>query len=510
MLGVQNLGPVTPRRISEALDSGELGEGAGSQRIDCGRRRPEPRPALPNGGPRRSCGSPGVVAAERDAWVTLMGVTGLGPVTFASLLAAFGSALAVLEAASGPAGASRLREALADDAAGASLGEQALEEAPPGTEPERLRSGDRAAWTAASVRSGRRPALGVELAARICEAVPVGARTVELVRSHGLSVVTLDDAAYPARLRAVEMPPPLLFVRGSVASLNGGHAIAVVGTRRATDRGRLTAGWIASGLVRAGATIVSGLAVGIDGAAHAAVVGEGGVTVAVLGSGHARLFPRAHRRLAEVIVDSGGAVISEHPPETAASRGTFPRRNRVVSGLSDAVVIVEAGQRSGALITAGWALEQGRDCFLVPGAIDAPASAGCNAFLRAFPGGARVVCGIPELIEDLGLTGEALSAAGAGSEGVPSRGPSPAVSGAGAAAVLASLGPAERLVADLLSTGPATVDSLADRSDMSGAAVLSALTLLELRGLVAASYGRYLPAGALSRRPTSGRSGRDV
>jgi DNA processing protein len=291
--------------------------------------------------------------------------------------------------------------------------------------------------------------------------------------------------------------------------------VAVVGTRWPTDKGRMIAGWIGSALARAGAVVVSGLAVGIDGAAHAAVVSEGMPTVAVLGGGHARLFPRAHERLAEAIVAAGGAVVAELPPETPATRGTFPRRNRLVSGLSDATIVVEAGRRSGALITAGWALEQGRDCFLVPGPLDAPTSEGCHAFLRSFPGQARVVCGVPELLEDLGLGGGGdppLDAAGGAAENWQGRGgagaararvgpPGPTMPGVGAEAVLATLAPVERSVAQLLTAGPATADDLALRAGLSGAAILSALTLLELRGLVVGSYGRYVPAGSLARWP---------
>jgi DNA processing protein len=364
---------------------------------------------------------------------------------------------------------------------------------------------------------------------------------LDLVRSLGLAVLTLDDPAYPARLRSVEMPPPLLFVMGSIESLDRPHAVAVVGTRRATDKGRLVAGWIAAGLARSGAVVVSGLAVGIDGAAHAAVVCESHATVAVLGSGHARLFPRAHERLADAIAAAGGAVVSELPPETAASRGTFPRRNRVVSGLSDAVVVIEAGERSGALITAGWALEQGRECFLVPGGIDDPASSGCNAFLRAFPGQARVVCGVPELIEDIGLgcradlcrvggdwRGRSSIGGVAGSRAAGWSAPeepgaalpdadwsactenSPSVPcgvapRAWLGAILASLGPVEQQLAALVAAGPATADDLSRMGDLPAAAVLSALTLLELRGLVSNSFGRYVPAGALARAPLPAR-----
>jgi DNA processing protein len=292
----------------------------------------------------------------------------------------------------------------------------------------------------------------------------------------------------------------LLFVRGDVAALSGPRVVAVVGTRRPTDSGRRMTSWIGAALARAGAVVVSGLAVGIDGVAHSAVVAEGLPTVGVLGGGHARLFPKAHERLADEIVAAGGAVVAELPPDTPATRGTFPRRNRLVSGLSDATVVVEAGIRSGALITAGWALEQGRECFLVPGPIGAPASAGCLAFLRSFPGQARVVCGIPELLEDLELVEDEGLARTSGAGG-----PGSASAMAGPSAALASLGRVERAVAELVAVRPSTADELAARTGLSGATVLGALTMLELRGFVSGAWGRYLAAGPLARRE----SGRD-
>ena len=441
---------------------------------------------------------------ERDAWVVLLSVTGLGPVSFGALLAAFGSARAVLAAASAPAGPARLLQALADAAAS------------PDGDPAAVFDACASAETEAGLPpSGfptprRRQSIGADLATRICEAAVGGAGEVERVRALGLTAITLEEPEYPARLREVELPPPLLYLRGSADALSARNAVAVVGTRWPTDKGRLIAGWIGSAIARAGAVVVSGLAVGIDGAAHAAVVGEGGQTVAVLGGGHARLFPKAHERLADAIVAAGGAVVSELPPDTSPSRGTFPRRNRLVSGLSDATVVVEAGCRSGALITAGWALEQGRECFLVPGPFDSPASAGCHAFLRSFPGQARLVSGIAELLEDLDLDrGAGPDAVVAIGRGWPKNGPStrqtqpggrpsPSVPGAGRAAVLASLGPVERALAQELLLGPATADQLALRTSLAGAAVLSALTLLELRGLATGAYGRYLPSGRLA------------
>ena len=165
------------------------------------------------------------------------------------------------------------------------------------------------------------------------------------------------------------MPPHLLFVWGDPTALSPSRAVAVVGTRRPSELGRRLAARIAAAVSNAGASVVSGLAVGVDGAAHAAAVAAGVPTIAVLGSGHGRLFPRAHERLAQAIVDGGGAVVSEFFADVGPTKGTFPRRNRLISGLADATVVVEAPLHSGALITASWALEQGRECFLAPGPV---------------------------------------------------------------------------------------------------------------------------------------------
>ena len=456
-----------------------------------------------------------VADAERDAWVVLLSVSGLGPVSFGALLGAFGSARAVLAAASETHGGERLLQALADAAADAAavdrvgdFGEVVFDAC--AAVPEGVGA---ATSSSATTPHGGRQLIGRDLALRICEATVRGTGVIDRVRGLGLTAVTLEEPSYPDRLRRVELPPPLLFLRGDVEAMSAVDAVAVVGTRWPTDKGRLIAGWIGSALAHAGAVVVSGLAVGIDGAAHASVVAEAGRTVAVLGGGHARLFPKAHERLADAIVRCGGAVVSEHGPDTNPSRGTFPRRNRLVSGLSDATVVVEAGVRSGALITAGWALEQGRECFLVPGPFDSPASAGCHAFLRSFPGQARVVSGVAELIEDLELGGRNSNWPNDGStpSGVVERGrssPAAWVPAAGRSAILATLGPVERVLAEQLSAGTATADQLAGRTSLASAAVLSALTLLELRGLVTAAYGRYSPSGALAGWSDSGLGGR--
>jgi DNA processing protein len=328
----------------------------------------------------------------------------------------------------------------------------------------------------------RRPVLPA-VAEAIVTAAQGAQLTLDRIHGLGLHVVTVADATYPGRLAAIAMPPHVLFVMGDPAALQASAAIAVVGTRRATNSGRAIAARLATNLVSAGATVVSGLATGIDGAAHAATIHAGGTTIAVIGSGHAQLHPRIHERLAASIVRSGGAVVSELAPDVRPTRGTFPRRNRVISGLADATVVVEAPARSGALITASWALEQGRECFLVPGAIDAPASAGCLAFLREYAGaGARIVAGIPQLIDDLGLADHLAE------PGVPT----------GVAATLADVGPAAGRVGRELVLGRTTVDELVAATGWPVASVLAALTLLERRGLALGVHGRFRPAGSLA------------
>jgi magnesium chelatase family protein len=396
---------------------------------------------------------------ERQAAMLLMTVEGLGPATFYHLLAAHRSAGAVLELAASEAGRRLILRQLGSSA-----------------DPDRS------------------PA---ERPRQIVEQLAIAARDagliVERLASLDLDWLTIEDPGYPARLRLLEVPPPVLFVRGTLGALRAASSIAIVGTRRPTDAGRRMAARIADALARLGATIVSGLAVGIDGAAHAATVEAAGRTVAVLGSGHERLFPQAHRRLAERIVRTGGVLVSELPPAAVPTRGTFPRRNRVISGLADATIVVEAAARSGALITAAWALEQGRECFAVPGSIDAPTSAGCLAFLREYPGQVRIVAGIAELIEDLGLTDRADPHGRAAAER-----PSPFAPRPAPVAILATLGPAEAAVALALFEGSATVDDLARTSDLPVATVLGTLTMLELRGLVSGGGGRYRLEGPLA------------
>lgn len=396
-------------------------------------------------------GSDGADARERDAWIVLNAAVGVGPVSFGRLVGAFGSACAVLSAARGAGGVARL-------------------------------------VAASRAPDGGTPSLASVAASAIVTAARDPSPLLIPVRRAGVSVLTLADEAYPARLRRVDLPPPVLFLHGDALALDRQHAVAIVGTRRPTSVGRATAGRIADAVSGLGATVVSGLAVGIDAAAHQAAVRLGLPTVAVIGGGHEHLYPAGHRGLARAIERGGGAVISEFAPDTIPSRGTFPRRNRIISGLADATVVVEAGARSGALTTAAWALEQGRGLHVVPGRLDDPAVAGCLAFLREAGPEARIVSTIPDLLEDLGLL-DVPAQSGRGSGAAPS---------SSARGVLATLGPTERAVAAAIVSGRGTVDELVAVTGNAGATVLGVLTALEMRGLVLEAFGRYRAAGPLA------------
>ena len=398
---------------------------------------------------------------ERDALAVLVSVPGVGPATLARLIGAIGSASDVVALARRPNAASRLR--------------------------------------AAAPSRGERPGgVNDEVADALIDAARRSDEIVRSVRAAGLTIVTLDDETYPARLRSTELPPLALFVQGSVAALSARRAVAIVGTRSATYEGRQIASQLAAVLSAAGATIVSGLAIGIDGAAHAGVVAVHGSTVAVLGGGHDRLYPPAHARLARTIAAEGGAVISEHAPSTSPARHTFPRRNRIIAGLAEATIVIEAGRGSGALTTAVWAMEQGRGCYVVPGPLGAPTWAGCLELLRECHGVARIVAGPAELLADLDLPDDPSAGGdadvGADRVGVPS-----------VAAVLLELGPTARTVGRALVAGLATPDDLVAATDLPIATVLAALTVLEGRGLAASAYGRYRAAGALAAASPAGR-----
>lgn len=353
--------------------------------------------------------------AERAHWIALLRVSGLGPVKFGRLLEAFGSAGAAWQAASG-----ELRAAGLDA---------------------------RTTEALVTFRGGHDP-------------LPGFAR----LRQQGIEAVTLLDSQYPPLLREIYAPPPVIFLRGKVLP-DDQLALAVVGTRGATSYGRMVTERFVAGLVEHGVTIVSGLALGIDAVAHRATLQHGGRTIAVLGSGVDTIYPSNHRGLAESIL-ANGALLSEYAPGTKPERDNFPARNRLIAGMTRGTLIVEAGEVSGALITARMALEQNREVFAVPGNVTSPASAGTNALIRA--GEAKLVARVEDILEELNpdLVVEQLR--------------------------LVDLLPDNEMEAVLLralSAEPLHVDDLSRATALPVATVSSTLTMLELKGSVTHAGG---------------------
>ena len=287
---------------------------------------------------------------------------------------------------------------------------------------------------------------------------PIRARLADL----GARLLTWADPDYPARLRQIDAAPPVLYLLGALTPADD-WAIGVVGTRQVTTYGRQVADQLAADLARRHVTVVSGLARGVDTLAHKAALAAGGRTIAVLGSGLDQIYPPENRVLVEGMIASGqGVVISEYPLGTKPDAANFPPRNRIISGLSAGVLIVEAGQSSGALITQRFALEQGREIFAVPGSIFNPQSQGTNALLKQ---GAKCVTCVEDILEELqmGMVAEYTQAVLALPED-----------------------PTERTLLALLQRDaePQHIDTLARGSGLPVHTVSSTLTLMELKGLV--------------------------
>lgn len=244
------------------------------------------------------------------------------------------------------------------------------------------------------------PGIGPVLAERINAAReslnPMG--LIKLCRHEDISIISINDSRYPERLRTIHDPPQILYVKGTLQARDA-FSIAVIGTRRMSPYGKKMTERLVRQLVHAGFTIISGLALGIDGIAHSTALAENGRTLAVLGGGLKKMYPPEHFELFERIIEKGGAVISEYHPLMSPNRGTFPQRNRIVSGLSLGVLVVEAPEKSGAMITARLANEQGRDVFAVTGPSDSFNSRGCHALIKD---GAILTEKVEDIIESLG------------------------------------------------------------------------------------------------------------
>lgn len=329
------------------------------------------------------------------------------------------------------------------------------------------------------------PLVGEKLAASFAESfrtLDVAAEEA-LLATHGVRAAVPGDADYPARLTTIPGAPSLLYLRGTLDAADA-NAVGIVGSRACTAYGKRMAERIAAGLARAGWTVISGLARGIDGAAHRGALDAGGRTLAVLAGGLSRIYPPEHADLADEIVRRG-CLVSETPMTVAPQPGMFPARNRIISGLSRAVVVVEANVKSGALITVEHAAEQGREVFAVPGPVDSPASAGCLELIRK---GAKMVRDADDILED--LRGIAPPDPPAPKAAAPNPTPSlfepPAPTG---------LNPIQQSVWDALADGAKHGDELA-RLAGAGIGVLNpALMQLELKKLI-----RRLPGNQYERR----------
>ncbi len=290
----------------------------------------------------------------------------------------------------------------------------------------------------------------------------------ERIQAQGIHILTWKDESYPARLKEIDQPPPVLYLRGQLQPQYE-WAVAIVGTRRATAYGKQVGEDIANTLARNGVTVVSGLARGIDSLAHQAALKAGGRTLAVLGSGVDVIYPPENRRLADEII-ANGAILSDYAPGTSPDSANFPPRNRIISGLSLAVVVVEAGETSGALITASFAAEQGRDVFAVPGSILAPQSKGAN---RLIQDGARPLLSAEEVLETLNLT---------------------MVSEHQAARVALPSDPTELKLYKLLGSEPVHIDEIQSKADLPIETVSATLALMELKGMARQVGGMHYVA----------------
>jgi len=350
---------------------------------------------------------PGTDADEIAGWLRLVATPGVGPVACRALLAAFGLPEAIFAAS---------RDQLARVVP---------------------------ANVATALKSARDDALTE--------------KTIAWAAQPGNHVLTFADARYPRSLLEITDPPPILYAKGRVELLDPA-GLAIVGSRNATPQGLIDAKRFAEALAGAGLTIVSGLALGIDGAAHegALAAGPGGAsTIAIIGTGADVVYPAAHRRLAHRIADEG-LLLSEFPLGTTAQSHHFPRRNRLIAGLARGVLVVEAAPQSGSLITARLAAESGRDVFAIPGSIHSPLSKGCHRLIRD---GAKLVESVADILDELRIPAPARVQQAAATDDE-----------------------AHARVLDAMGFDPVSIDALADRLAISVTELASSLLALELAG----------------------------
>ncbi len=362
---------------------------------------------------------------ERNAWLALGLIPEVGAATFHRLVQGLGSAEAVLTAKAG-----------------------ALEQVP-GISQQVARAVVSFPW---------RDALDREL---------------RVIETRGLGLIRFGDEGYPELLAAIHSPPPILYVRGTIEPKDR-VAVAIVGSRQASQYGSAMAEQISGELAERGVTIVSGMARGIDAAAHRSALRAAGRTIAVLGCGLGVTYPPEHAELADQIADHG-ALISEFPIFTPPKPGHFPQRNRIISGLARGVVVIEAGLKSGAMITANYALEQGREVFAVPGQVTSRSSRGCHQLIKA---GAKLTEGWEDIWEEIELQ------VAPGVQVVRDLTP-----------VSRSLAQEEILIIDALEAGPMQIDDLIGRTRLPAGQMASLLLSLMLKGMI-----EELPGKSFAKR----------
>ncbi len=300
-------------------------------------------------------------------------------------------------------------------------------------------------------------------------------------RKHGNQIVTWQDPSYPPLLKEIPGAPMVLFIRGDAAVLSMPQ-LAMVGSRNPTHAGAESAYEFAKHLSSCGLTITSGMALGIDAASHRGASASGGLTIAVMGTGLDQVYPSCHQELGETILRGGGALVSEFPPGTLPKPENFPRRNRIISGLSVGVLVVEAALRSGSLITARYALEQGREVFAMPGSVHNPLARGCHSLLKQ---GAKLVETATDILEEVGSLLQITK-------------------------LRTQLPQSSQFELDLLDINQAKlvecvgfettpVDLLIERSGFTADVVSSELILLELRGYIRAVPGGYVKSMDLKK-----------
>ena len=314
--------------------------------------------------------------------------------------------------------------------------------------------------------------IGTEVAEQISNWESIVDLPAELKRvsDFGATVISQESPTYPRSLREIHAPPIVLYVWGELTDRDQ-HAIGVIGSRRTTHYGMECAKKLAYQIAYAGLTVISGLARGIDTSAHQGALAAKGRTIAVIGSGLLHLYPPENEALAEKIRNGNGAVVSEFSMDVEPDRQTFPMRNRIISGWSHGILVVEAGLNSGALITASQALEQGRSVYAVPGHINAPSAMGSNRLIQQ---GAKLVMSANDILDDLQIL-------------LPETKPSPEA----AARPLPELTADERRVFDAINASETAIDQIAAKCDLPSGTVSSTLLRLELKRLVKQLPGKY-------------------